>query len=45
MIRAEKQTEQFVFGPAAVFCDQPNYLEVAPFSDETRDELLTDLRP
>ena len=41
----EKQIEQFAFGPVSVLCDQPNYLEVAPFSDETRDELLTDLRP
>ena len=41
----EKQIEQFAFGPVSVLCDQPNYREVAPFSDETRDELLTDLRP
>ena len=45
MIRAEKQIEQFAFGSVSVLCDQPNDLEVAPFSDETRDELLTDLRP
>ena len=41
----EKQIEQFAFGPVSVLCDQPNYREVAPFSDDTRDELLTDLRP
>ena len=41
----EKQIEQFAFGPVSVLCDQPNYLEVASFSDETREELLTDLRP
>lgn len=41
----EKQIEQFAFGSVSVLCDQPNYLEVASFSDETRDELLTDLRP
>jgi len=28
-----------------VLCDLQNYLEVASFSDKTRDELLTDLRP
>ena len=41
----EKQIEQFAFGPVSVLCDQPNYLEVSSFSDETREELLTDLRP
>ncbi len=41
----EKQIEQFAFGPVSVLCDLQNYLEVASFSDETRDELLTDLRP
>jgi hypothetical protein len=41
----EKQIEQFAFGPVSVLCDQPNYLEVSSLSDETREELLTDLRP
>lgn len=41
----EKQVEQFAFGPVSVVCDQQNYLEVAPLSDETRQELLVDLRP
>jgi hypothetical protein len=45
MIRAEKQIEQCAFGPVSVVCDQQNYLELAPLSDETREELLLDLRP
>lgn len=40
-----EQVEQFAFGPVAVVCDQPNYLQMADLVESTKTELLTDLRP
>jgi len=40
-----QQVETFADGAVSVVCAQPNYLRSAELSDNTRTELLTDLRP
>jgi ABC-type sugar transport system substrate-binding protein len=38
------QVEAFASGPVDVAIDHPHYAQTVTFSDQTRDELLTDLR-